>query len=267
MKKILTLISALAVAFLLSSSDNLQAQNQNVVLKVAADAVPHAEILEFIKPQLAKEGIDLKIFITSEWTLINTQTSEGQYDANYFQHTLFLESASIGRKLNLVSIGAIHIEPIGLYSHKYKKLQDIPENPKIAVPNDPANEYRALVLLEKLGYITLKKNIKSYQASKRDIATYIKPIQLIEAEAGLIVRSGDQFDAYITNTNRILEFKVKDPVLAREEAKGSPYANIVAAKKSRANEPALQALVKALQSPEVKKFIDKKYKGAVVAAF
>ena len=266
MKGILKSVLSLGLLFFFAFGVLAQAKKA-VVLKVAADAVPHAEILEFVQPKLAKEGIDLQIFITSEWTLINTQTNEGYYDANYFQHLPFLQSASEGRKLDLVSVGAIHIEPIALYSHKYKKLSELPANATIAVPNDPANEYRALLLLEKNGFLILKKGIVGYQASKNDIEKFLKPIKLVEADAGLIVRSIDQFDAYITNTNRILEFNVKDPVLARESAKDSPYANLLVVKKARSNEAAIKALLKALQSSDVKKFIDTKYNGAVVAAF
>ncbi|MDR1952090.1 MAG: methionine ABC transporter substrate-binding protein [Elusimicrobiota bacterium] len=270
MKKILSVltIAAFSIAgILFIGNQDVSAQAKKVVLKVAADAVPHAEILEFVKPKLAKEGIDLQIYVTSEWTLINTQTDEGYYDANYFQHLPFLEAASVGRKLDLVSVGAIHIEPIGLYSHKYKKLSDLPANPIIAIPNDPSNEYRALLLLQQEGFLTLKKGIKSYQATKNDIEKFLKPVQLKELDAGLIVRSGDQFDAYITNTNRILEFGIKDPVLARESVKNSPYANLIVVKTSRQNDPAIKALVKSLQSNDVKKFIEKKYNGAVVPAF
>ncbi|MDR2860204.1 MAG: methionine ABC transporter substrate-binding protein [Elusimicrobiota bacterium] len=274
MKRILKAASlavlTLAAVLFLGNQTIVSAQSKKpIVLKVAADAVPHAEILEFIKPTLAKEGIDLQIFVTSEWTLINTQTQEGFYDVNYFQHLPFLKSASEGRKLDLVSVGAVHIEPIALYSHKYKKLSDLPKNPKIAIPNDPSNEYRALLLLEQAGFLTLKKGISNFQASKLDVDKYIKikKEDLIEADGGLIVRSGDQFDAYVTNTNRILEFNIKDPVLVREDAKNSPFANLIVVKKSRENDPAVKALVKAIQSPAVRKFINDKYKGAVVPAF
>jgi D-methionine transport system substrate-binding protein len=268
MKKILPLAIVLAVSFgLFACGSSDKAIKEGTVLKVAADAVPHAEILEFVKPALAEQGVDLQIFITSEWTLINTQTNEGQYDANYFQHLPFLESAKEGRNLYLEPIAAIHIEPISLYSRKYAALSDLPQNAKIAVPNDPSNEYRALALLEKSGFIKLRPGITSYQASKLDIVEYLKPVEIIEADPGLIVRAGDEFDAYITNTNRILEFNVKDPVLVSEDPINSPFANLVVVRTDRQKDPAIQALIKALQTQEVRDFINEKYKGAVVPAF
>jgi D-methionine transport system substrate-binding protein len=266
--KVLSLVLIAFAAFVVSScSSKKEEVAPGTVLKVAADSVPHAEILEFIKPQLEKEGIDLQIYVTSEWTLINTQTQEGQYDANYFQHLPFLESAKVGRDLDLIPVGAVHIEPISLYSHKYKSVAELPEKAIIAVPNDPANEYRALVLLQELGFIKLRDSISTYQASKADIVQYLKPIQIVEADGGLIVRSGDQFDAYITNTNRILEYGVKDPILATENPKDSPYANLLVVRKDRENDPAIKALVRALRTQDVKDFINDKYNGAVVAAF
>ena len=266
MKSILKGVSVLALLFFLAF--NVSAKDKRVViLKVAADAVPHAEILEFVKPILAQEGIDLRIFVTNDWTNINEQTNEGIYDANYFQHLPFLQSNLKNKKLNLISLGAVHLEPIALYSHKYRRISELPENATIAVPSDPSNRYRALLLLEKNGFLVLREGIVGYQASKGDIEKFLKPIRLVEFDASRIAQSAEQFDAYVTSTNRILEFNIDDSFLAVESAKNSPYANLLVIKKSRSNDAALKKLIEVLQSPNVKRFIYTKYNGFVLTAF
>jgi D-methionine transport system substrate-binding protein len=242
------------------------AADKKIVLKIAADAVPHTELLEFVKPDLAKKNIELKIYTVTDDTLVNTQTSNNELDANYFQHLPYLESQAKERKLDLANAGNIHVEPIGVYSDKYKSVKDLPNNAKIAILNDTTNEYRVLVILEKQGLIKLKKSISPFTASIHDIESYVKPLKITELDSALIIRVRDQFDAYSTNTNKVLEAGISLNTRLFAEDGDSPYANIIVVNSKRVNEPAVRTLVEALRSEKTKKFIKEKYKGAVIAA-
>ncbi|MDR3196140.1 MAG: hypothetical protein LBT58_05140 [Endomicrobium sp.] len=258
----------LACAVLFTSCDVVFAvDSKKVVLKIAADAVPHADIIEFIKPDLEKQGITIKLYVVVDTTLVNAQTSDGELDANYFQHAIYMDAQAKDKNLSLANAGNIHVEPMSIYSDKYKSISDLPANAKIAICNDSANEYRGLKLLEKAGFIQLKKSITPAIASIRDIEKYVKPIKIVELDPSLVTRVRDQFDAYIVWSNKVLEAGI-DVNKARifSEDTDSLYANIVAVSPKRLNDPAIKALVNALKSDKVKKFIAEKYKGAVVPA-
>ena len=240
-----------------------------VTLTIAADAVPHTELLEFVKGDLAKQGITLNIITLSgdSYATANEQTADGEFDANFFQHLPYLDSVISEKGLKLVSIGGIHVEPIGFYSTKYKSVSEIPDKATFAIPNDTTNEYRALKILEQNGYIKLKSTIANYSATVADIETYIKPITIVELDSANIIRVNDQFDGYITNTNKILEAGLDPNSALFREGADSPYANIIVTAADRASDPALLAVVSALKTEKVRQFILDKYKGAVIPAF
>ena len=240
---------------------------KKVTLKVGATAVPHAEILNDIKPMLAKEGVDLQIIEFSDYVKPNLALNDKELDANFFQHEPYLDTFVSERKMNLVSAGKVHIEPMGIYSKKIKSLNDIPEGAKIAIPNDPSNGGRALALLQSAKLLKLKDGV-GVKATVGDIVGNDKKLKIVEIEAALLPRSMDDTDLSVINSNFAMEAKlnpVKDSLFT--EPKESPYANIVAVRKGDENRPEIQKLMNALRSPEVKKFIEDKYKGAVVAAF
>ncbi|MDR1420402.1 MAG: methionine ABC transporter substrate-binding protein [Treponema sp.] len=239
-----------------------------VKLVVQADIVPHAELLEFIKPRLAAEGIELEVNTRTDSSLANEQVATGELDANFFQHEPYLNSIIAERGFDLVNAGNIHVEPIGAYSEKYTSTGQIPATAVIAIPNDATNEYRALIILEQAGFITLKKGTDVYQTTVANtVDTYTKPVKLQELDSALILRVRQDFDVYITNTNKVLEAGIDTTKVLFREGKDSPYANIIAVKKNRANDPAITALVSALRSEEVRTFIESRYKGAVIPAF
>lgn len=239
------------------------------VLKIAADPVPHAEILNFVKPKLKAEGVDLQITVLDSDgdSLANERTNNGEFDVNYFQHLPYLDSVIKEKGYDLASAGKVHVEPIGAYSVKYKKTADVPANAKVVIPNDTTNEYRALKILEDNGFIKLKDSVKNYSATVQDIATYVKPIKITELDSAQIIRVRDEFDIYITNTNKILDAGIDATTALFREGSNSPYANIIVTKTSRVNDPAIVKLREALNTPEVKQFIQTKYKGAVIPAF
>ena len=239
----------------------------NVTLKVGAAAVPHAEILEHIKPELKKEGVDLDIVVLDSEGELNPALHEKEIDANFFQHVPYLESVAAEKGYDFEPFTKVHVEPIGVYSEKVKTLDELKEGAKIGIPNNPSNEYRALILLEKNGLIKLKDGLKNYEATPRDIAENPKKLEFVESEPPTLARALPDVDAAVINTNVVLEAGI-DPesALVREDS-DSPYANIIVVRKGDSSREELKKLDKALTSESVKKFIKEKYGSAVVPAF
>ncbi len=258
MKKTLTAIALAALAFSTYAADKIT---------IGATAVPHAEILEFVKPMLAKQGVDLEIKVFTDYVQPNVQVAEKKLDGNFFQHQPYLTEFNKGKGTNLVSVAGVHIEPFGAYSSKIKKFADLKEGATIAIPNDATNGGRALLLLDKAGVIKLKDN-KNILATSKDIVQNPKKIKIRELEAATLPRILNQVDVALINTNYALEAKLKpskDALII--EGNDSPYVNILVARPDNSATPAMKKLSVALHSPETKKFILEKYKGAVVPAF
>mgnify|MGYP001021380161 FL=1 len=239
-----------------------------VTIKVGATPVPHAELLEFVKPKLAEQGINLEIVSFTEYTLPNPAVNDGSIDANFFQHTPYLQTY-VDQGMKLVSIGSVHIEPMGLYSEKITKLEELKEGDTIAIPNDPTNGGRALAVLEDAGLIKLKEGA-GLEATELDIAENPKNLKIQAIEAAQLPRAlqDAKITAAVINTNYALEAglnPMNDAIVM--ESSDSPYANIVVTREDRKDDPNLKKLVEALTSPEVKQFIEETYKGAVVPTF
>lgn len=236
-------------------------------LQVAATAVPHAEILEFVKPKLAAEGIELKVRVFTDYVQPNTQVAEERLDANYFQTLPYLEAFNSGKGTTLVPVVGVHIEPLGAYSRKHKTLADIPERGTVAIPNEVSNGGRALLLLHRAGVIVLKDPANPL-STLRDIAQNPKNLRFRELEAATLPRILDQVDLALINTNYALDAKLhpaKD-ALTIEDA-NSPYVNYLVARPDNKDAPAIRKLAAALTSEEVRAFIASRYTGAVVPAF
>jgi len=256
MKKLIVAVAALA-AF------SAQAES----LSVAATAVPHAEILEFVKPALAAEGVELNIKVFTDYVQPNVQVAENRLDANFFQHQPYLDEFNKSRGTELVSVAGVHVEPFGAYSSQHKTLADLPQGANVVIPNDATNGGRALLLLQKAGVITLKPEA-GILATPKDIVENPKAIKVRELEAATLPRVLTQVDLALINTNYALEAKLnptKDALAI--EGSDSPYVNILVARADNKDNAALQKLAKALNSAEVKAFIAEKYQGAVVPAF
>ncbi|MBV8047611.1 MAG: MetQ/NlpA family ABC transporter substrate-binding protein [Paludibacterium sp.] len=236
-------------------------------LTVAASAVPHAEILEFVKPQLARQGVDLQVKVFDDYVQPNVQVSEKHIDVNFFQHQPYLDKYNQSHGTHLVGVVPVHIEPFGVYSHRYKSLAQVPDEGVVAIPNDPANVGRALLLLARNGLITLKDphNILS---TTQDIVANPKNLQIRELDAAVLPRVLDQVDLAVINTNYALEAKLTPTrdAIALENGR-SVYANLLVARPDNQNSPAVKKLAAALNSPEVRQFIESKYKGSIIPAF
>ncbi|MGD6746649.1 MetQ/NlpA family ABC transporter substrate-binding protein [Streptomyces sp. BH106] len=238
-------------------------------LVVAATPVPHAEILNYIKKNLAKkEGLKLEVKEFTDYVTPNNATEDGSVDANYFQTTPYLEDFNKKNGTHLKSVATVHLEPLGLYSQKAKKLDGIKKGGTVALPNDADNESRALRFLAANDLITLKKGSES-TATPQDVAKNPKDLQFKEVEAAQTPRSLKDVDAAVINGNYAIgaDLNPAKDALALESTKNNEYNNVLAIKDGNQDDPRVKKLAKLLTSPEVKKFIEDKYKGSVLPSF
>ena len=235
-------------------------------LRVAATPVPHAQMLEFVKPELKKQGIDLVIVVVDDYNIPNRALADGEVSANFFQHVPFMEEQIKQFGYSIESLAAIEIEPMGLYSTKISNLSQLKNGSKIALPNDPTNEARALLLLQAHGLIELNDS-NNLQATVLNIVHNPKNFQFIEVDAAMLPRSLEDVDAAAINTNYALEAHLTPDKALIIENRDSPYANIIAVRTGEKSHPDLESLKSAMTSVRMKEFIEKKYKGAVIPAF
>ncbi|MER7407043.1 MetQ/NlpA family ABC transporter substrate-binding protein [Streptomyces sp. NPDC000070] len=238
-------------------------------LIVAASPVPHAEILTYVKDNLAKkEGLDLEVKEFTDYTSQNPATQDGSVGANYFQNKPYLDDYNKKNGTDIVPVVTVHLEPLGLYSRKVEKAGDLKSGATVAVPNDTVNEARALKLLAANGLITLKAGIGN-EATPSDITKNPKNLKFKELEAAQTPRSLDDVDAAVVNGNYAIESDLEPAkdALVLESPKNNPYGNFLAVKKGQEDDPRVKKLAKLLTSPEVKKFIQDKYAGSVLASF
>nr|WP_314993877.1 MetQ/NlpA family ABC transporter substrate-binding protein [uncultured Treponema sp.] len=265
-KRFFSLLGGLLCTGLLLSC--AKKENQQNVLTVAASPEPHKAILELIVADLAKENITLKITEFTDYVTPNDAVETGEQDANFFQHVPYMESFNKEHGYHLASVGAVHIEPLALYSQKYTSLSELKSGDMIAIPNDPTNEARALLLLAAQNIITLRADA-GLAATPQDITE--NPLKLVfrEIEAATLPRILADVAAAVINGNYAIPAGLsasKDGLLV--EGKDSPYANVIAVKQGNENDPRIQALLKALQSDKVRAYIIEKYpNGEVVPAF
>ncbi|MDX2603437.1 MetQ/NlpA family ABC transporter substrate-binding protein [Streptomyces caniscabiei] len=239
-------------------------------LVVAASPTPHAEILNFVKDNLAKDaGLDLEVKEFTDYVLPNTATEDGSVDANYFQNQPYLDDFNKKQGTHIVPVVTVHLEPLGLYSNKVKSKDDLKSGATVAVPNDTVNEARALKLLDSAGIITLKDGVGT-DATPADITENPKKLKFKELEAAQTPRSLDDVDAAVINGNYALEADLSpaDDALAVEPAKDNPNGNFLAVKEGNEDDPRVEKLAKLLTSDEVRKFIEDKWSnGSVIPSF
>lgn len=240
---------------------------QQATVTVGATAVPHAEILEFVKPYLAAEGIQLNIVEFSDYIQPNLALANGELDANYFQHIPYLEAFSADHRLDLTVLIGVHIEPIGLYSNRIASLDQLRNGATIAIPNDATNGGRALLLLQEAGVIKLADGV-GIAATVFDIVDNPRNVRFQELEAAFLPRALADVDAAVINTNYAFEaglVPLRDALVI--EGAESPYVNVVAVRTGDETDDVLVKLAEVLTRPEVRDFILEKYEGAVVPVF
>lgn len=235
-------------------------------LKVGATPVPQAQMLRFIAPDLQKAGIELEVVEFTDYVLPNIALNEKSIDANFMQHRPFLDKISADRKLDLVSVAQIHIEPIGGYSKRIKDIKDLKNGATILIPNDPTNGGRALILLHNNGLIKLKDS-NNLNAKEADIIDNPKKLKIKALEAALLPKTLQDVDLAVINGNYALQANLtaKDALIIEDSR--SPYANIIVVRSGDENNKAILELKKVMQSKKMKDFIEKTYKGEIIPAF
>ncbi|GAB6169391.1 MetQ/NlpA family ABC transporter substrate-binding protein [Clostridium carnis] len=268
-KSILVTVLAGVLALGLVGCGAKKSEGDNKTIKIGVTPVPHKEIVEHIKPELEKEGYKLEIVEFTDYVTPNTALADGEIDANYFQHISYLNETNESKKLNLAYTAEVHLEPIAIYSKKTKELKELKDGAKIAIPNDPSNEARALRLLEKQGLIKLKAG---ELITPKDITENAKNLKFEELEAAQLPRVLEEVDAAVINGNYAIEAGLnpsKDSLAIEDKdaEAAKVYRNILAVKKGNEDSDKIKALTKALTSENVKKFINEKYNGAVIPTF
>ncbi|MGI6453777.1 MAG: MetQ/NlpA family ABC transporter substrate-binding protein [Syntrophomonadaceae bacterium] len=273
MKKVLVLLLSLMILSLgvtgCSKEDkqNNAGKTEATKIVVGATAVPHAEILEVVKPLLEKENINLEIKVFTDYIQLNPALKDGQIDANFFQHIPYLDDYNKNNNADLVWTVKVHNEPMGVYSNRITKLDELQDGAQVGIPNDATNGGRALMVLESAGLIKLTEGV-GVMATINDIVDNPKNLDVIMMDAAMLPRTLEDADICVINSNYALEAglnPVKDSIFM--EPSDSPYANVLVVKAEDKEKEAIVKLGQALQSPEVKDFLETKYQGSCVPSF
>ncbi|NLJ79379.1 MAG: MetQ/NlpA family ABC transporter substrate-binding protein [Tissierellia bacterium] len=266
MKKIILIVLSVVLALGILAGCGSTADNEDLI-KIGVSPVPHRELIELIEEDLKDEGIELEIIEFEDYVKPNLALAEGEIDANFFQHEPYMDNFKEENNIDIVSLGNVHVEPMGLFSSKYDDIEDIEDGSEIAIPNDPTNGGRALLLLEKYGLIKLDPEA-GILATENDIEENPKNLKFTALESAYLPRALDEVDGAVINGNYALEADLvptQDSIII--EGKDSPYANIVAVRAGEENEDRFIKLLQALQSDKVKKFIEENYEGGVIPGF
>ena len=262
------IVTVVTAALALGALTGCGGKKDDGTITVAASAMPHAEILEQVKPILAEQGYTLEVTVFNDYVQPNQVVESGEFDANYFQHIPYLDSFNEEQGTHLVNAGGIHYEPFGIYPGTKSDLSQIAEGDTIAVPNDTTNEARALLLLQDNGILTLKDGV-GLEATVRDIEENPHNLEIQELEAAQVPRVKDEVAFVVLNGNYAMEagFSVAKDAVAYEQSDSEAaktYVNVIAVKEGSENNEAIKALVDALKSDAVKEYINNTYDGGVI---
>ncbi|BBM40668.1 NLPA lipoprotein [Leptotrichia shahii] len=274
MRKILSLLLAIALFLVACGNKNENKEStssqsgaaKTEKLIVGATPIPHAELLNLVKDDLKKEGIELEVVEFNDYVQPNKALADKSIDANFFQHVPYMEDFGKKNHIDMVAVGNIHLEPMALYSKKIKNVNDLKNGDTLIIPNDPTNGGRALILLDKAGIIKLKDNTK-LDSTPADIIKNPKNIKIETLSNEQIAPRLSEVAGAIINSNFAIDAKVTKNEIILIEGKDSPYVNVVTVLKENQNDERVKKLVKALQSEKVKKYIEEKYDGRVIPAF
>lgn len=263
-KLLIAAVATIALAGLITGCGGQSTKEKNEIT-VGTTAGASEEILQFVSQESEKQGLKVNVKTFGDYISVDQALANGDIDLNSFQHKPYLDSFNEKNGTDLISIGKTYLAPLAMYSKKYKDIKNIPDNAQISIPNDPTNEGRALLLLQRMGWIKIKEGVDPTKVLPQDIERFNKPIKIIELEAPQLPRSLEDTDASIINggyaTSAGLNAQ-KDSIFVEDNT--SPYYNVVAARKSDENNPTYQKFVKIFQSDPVKQFISDKYAGAIV---
>ncbi|MEN3930207.1 MetQ/NlpA family ABC transporter substrate-binding protein [Microvirga sp. W0021] len=254
-------------ALLILSSILPAAAQEKTKLKLGVTAGPHAEIAEFIKPLAAKAGLDLEIFVFNDYVIPNQALADGDLDLNSFQHKPYLDKHSADKGFKFAVIGQTVTFPMGFYSKKYKNWEQLPDGATLAIPNDPTNGGRALLLLQSKGILKVDPKV-GLIPTVLDVTENKKNFKILEVEPAQTIRTLEDVDAAGVNTNFVVANggnPVKDAILI--EGRDGPYANVLVVREADTDKPWIKPLLAVYHSDEVKKFVDEHFKGSVIPAF
>lgn len=263
-KLLLGLVTAVIAVSCGAKSEEKPVENQKLIIGVSP--VPHQELVELVKDDLKAEGVDLEIVVFNDYVQPNLQLKDKSIDANFFQHIPYMNEFGKENNIEMVSVGAIHVEPLKGYSATIKSKEELKDGDEVLIPNDPTNRGRALILLDAEGIIKLKDKTK-LDSDISDIVENPKNLKLTALNSEQISPRLSEVALAIINTNNALSGGITKDKVVFVEGKDSPYANIITVLKGNENDERIKKLVKALQSDKVKKFIEEKYDGEVVPAF
>lgn len=269
MKKLLSFALVLVLSFTLAACGDDAGEGQELeVLRVGATAVPHAEVLEFLKETLAEEGIDLQVTVFTDYVTPNRALADGDLDANYFQHRPYLARQNEEHDYGLTEVTGVHIEPMGGYSKEYNSIDELPDGATILHPDAVSEEGRVLALLEEKGLIKLADGV-GFNGTVRDIVENPRNFQFQGIEAAMLITAWVDADLAVINTNYALEAGLSpgDDSLVIESPDNNPYVNVLAVIEGNEDNPAVQKLAELLNSDAVRQFIEEQYNGAVLPAF
>ena len=258
--------AALAASAALALTLTVPAFAQTQTVRIGVSPGPHAEILEKVKPIVAKKGIDLKIIEFSDYVVPNQALDAGELEANSFQNKPYLDNQIADRGFKLVSVGLTVNFPLGIYSAKYKSWAEVPDGATIAIQNDPTNGGRSLLLLQDKGVIKLKDGV-GFKPTVADIVQNPKKLKIVEVEAAQTARSLHDVAAAAINTNYAVDAKIEPTsAILREDPKG-PYVNLIAVRAADKDKPWVKALLESYHSLEIKQFVAERFKGSVLAGW
>lgn len=267
MKKFTVLSLILVLSLVIFVGCTGKTSDSSDLIKIGASPAPHSQILEAIKPILEKDGIKLEIVEFTDYIQPNIALADGSIDANFFQHKPYFDNFIKEENLDLLALGQVHVEPMALYSNNYSSIDEIPTGAELAIPNDDVNGRRALLLLEANGLITIDPNAGA-GATERDIIDNPRELKIKALEAALIPRVLEDLDGAVINGNYALEAglnPVKDGLII--EDKESEFGNIIAIRREDESKDKFKKLMEALQSDEIRRFLEEEYDGAIVPAF
>ena len=263
-------LAALALAACGDQSEPLAEEGGRTTIRVAATPLPHMEILTFVKDNLAEDaGLELDLQEQTEYPIPNRLLSEGEVDANFFQHLPYLETEIEENDYELTPFEGVHIEPLGIFSESLTSVDEITDGASVGIPNDPTNRGRALALLAAEGLLALADGIEPTEATRDDIAENPKDLAFEEIDAALLPRTLGAYAIAVINGNYALEADLSpaEDALALESGEDNPYANMLVVRTEDKDNEALVALDELLHSEDVKAFIEENYSGAVIPAF
>lgn len=263
-KKLITIVALMLISISIVGCSEKNKKNE---LIIGASSVPHAEILNHIKPKLKKEGIDLEVKVFNDFVLPNAALDAGELDANYYQHKPYLKKSNKDNGYKLVSAGAIHLEPLGIYSKRVKKITDLKDNATVLVSNSQADWGRVLTILQKNKLITIKPNVNIETATFKDIKNNPKHLKFKHSfDPKLLpeLLDNNEGDLVAINSNYAVQAQIKPSSAIAVESTDSPYSNIVAVKKNHQNDYKIKKLVQALHAQDTQKWILKRWHGAIL---